>query len=231
MIFKIKSFNNIKEKIVMYKWQEKLEEKIKTYLDGYTACHDFFHMNRVKNWALKIAQEIDCDKEILVAAALLHDVGYKDHEDDDDNHHLYSMEIAKVWLSEVGFPKNKIHDVLESIRLHDNMGLVEKVDTNHTETKIIQDADRIDSMGAIGLVRITYYYGERGLPIYSDKPVIEDPKKLWLDHSLLDQFQRDSLKMYERLNYPISIKLTEKRHRFMINFYEEFKKELQSEDL
>lgn len=155
-------------------WQKKLEGMIKDYLKGYTACHDFYHLERVKDTALKIAKTIDCDREVLIAAVLLHDTGYKDHEDDDKNHNKYSIEIAKKWLPEVGFPDSKLNDVMEAIRLHDNCVWGHNGETtDHIETKILQDADRIDSLGAVGLTRIAYYFGERGFPIVTSKPVPE----------------------------------------------------------
>ena len=96
-------------------WQTKLENKIKKYLAGYTACHDFYHLDRVRDNAMRIAKTIKCDKEVLEAAALLHDIGYKNHEDKDREHHIFGMEIAQKWLPQVGFPKEKIADVILSL--------------------------------------------------------------------------------------------------------------------
>ena len=211
-------------------WQEKLENKVKEYLAGYTACHDFWHHERVKNWALKISKEVPCDKNVLVAAALLHDAGYKNHENNDDNHHEYSMEIAEKWLPEVGFPQEKIADVLAVIKMHDNLGEANMIDTDHIETKVLQDADKLDALGATGIARFAYYYGERGHAIYSEEPIPEDSDKLWIDHSLLDQLRRDGLKKWEKLHFDYSKRVSKKKHDFMVNFYNELKEELQSEE-
>lgn len=210
-------------------WQKKLENKVREYLSDYSACHDFWHHERVKNWALEIAQAVSCDRDVLIAAALLHDTGYKNFEDDDDNHHLHSMDVARNWLPEVGFPEEKIADTLEAIKFHDNLAMDKMIEIDHIEAKIIQDADKLDSLGAIGITRFAYYYGERGHPIYSDKPIPESDQ-LWVDHSLLDQLRRDGLKKWSKLNFPISKELGLSRHKFMENFYEELKKELQSEE-
>ncbi len=216
---------------MIYAWQDKLEKKIREYLKGYTACHDFFHLDRTKNTALRIAKNIDCDEETLVAAVLLHDTGYKNHEDDDKNHFKYSMEIAKEWLPEVGFPDSKLGDVLEAIRLHDNYAWGhDGEETNHVETKILQDADRLESMGAIGISRIAYYYGERGYPIVTDEPVPES-KEVWLNHSFLDALDRGALQKYDNLNFPISKEMAVKRYKFTKLFLDELKSEIKSEDL
>lgn len=213
-------------KLYSKNWLKKLETRIRSYLQGYTACHDYYHHKRVKNYSLEIAEKVKCNKDVLVAAALLHDVGYKDHEKDDQNHHLYSMEIASKWLKEINFPQNKIPDVLEAIRLHDNFHWDDDGEkTSHVETMIIQDADRIDAMGAIGVARLIYYYGERGYPIYSPSK-LKKIKKVWLNHSLLDQIKRDPMKKWENFNFNYSKKISERRHKLLKDFYQELKMEL-----
>lgn len=208
-------------------WQGKLEKRIKDYLKGYTACHDYYHLDRVRDNAMKIAKEVDCDQEVLEAAALLHDIGYKGKEEDHKNHHIYSMEIANKWLPEVGFPQKKIPGVLEAIRLHDNLhwekGKGEK--TEHIETMIIQDADRMEVLGAIGIARLAYYFGEKGYPIYNSDPV---PKTdlVWLNHSLLNQIKRESMKKWENMNFEISKEISKKSNKFLTMFYKQLKKEL-----
>ncbi len=207
-------------------WQIKIEKKIKQYLDGYTSCHDYYHLDRVRDNAMKIAKEVDCDKEVLEAAALMHDIGYKNHEKDHKIHYKFSMEIAEEWLPKAGFPKEKMKDVLEVIRLHDNYHWHKDGEkTNHTETKIIQDADRIDALGAIGISRITYYYGERGWAIYNSDPV---PKtdKIWLNHSLLDQLERDPMQKWENMNFEISKKISKGRDDFLKLYHKQLEKEL-----
>jgi len=208
-------------------WQSKLEDKIKKYLAGYSACHDFYHLERVKNYSLETVKEVNCDKDILIAATLLHDVGYKNNEHDDQNHHLYSIKIAKKWLPEVGFPKEKDADVLEAILLHDNFRWDEKSETtSHIASLIIQDADRIDALGATGIARIIYYYGEKSWPIYNPDPVSKS-KKVWLNHSLLNQMKRDPMKKWQNMNFEISKKISKKRANFLKEFYKELKKELE----
>lgn len=207
-------------------WEDELKKKIRNYLKGYTACHDYYHLQRVQNYALEIAEKIDCDKDVLRAAALLHDIGYRYHEKDPENHHLYGMKIAKKWLKEIDFPQEKIPDVLEAIRLHDNLHWdINGEKTNHIETMIIQDADRIEALGAIGIARLTYYFGEHGYPIYNSAK-IKRTKRIWLDHSLLDQLRRDALKKWENLNFVYAKKISKKRNKFLERFYQELKTEL-----
>lgn len=207
-------------------WQRKLEDKIKTYLDGYTACHDFWHLSRVRYNALKIASHIKCDIEVLEGAALLHDIGYRHFEHDDHNHHLYGMKIAQDWLPRVGFPQDKIKDVIEAIRLHDDYHKGKDAEkTNHVEVMIIQDADKIETMGAIGIARLTYFFGEKGYRIYTDEPV-PDTDIIWLDHSLPDQIRRDSMIKWDKLNFDYSREISKERNEFLKTFYDKLVEEL-----
>lgn len=207
-------------------WKKKLENKVQQYLNDYSACHDFYHHKRTLKNALEIAKKIKCDEDVVYAGAILHDVGYKNNEKDAKKHPIYGMKLAQKWLKEVEFPKEKIADVLETIRLHDNFSWGHDHEaTEHIETKIIQDADRIEAIGAIGVARFSYWFGENCFPIYDPKPVPES-KEVWLDHSLLDQLRRDGIKKWENMNFDISKKISKKRAEFMGNYYKELKKEL-----
>jgi len=211
-------------------WKSKLEKKIKDYLKDYTACHDFFHLERVHHYALEIAKKlpknIEYDQDVLWAASFLHDIGYKNHEKDNKKHHIYGMQIAEKWLGQVKFPEEKIADVLEVIRLHDNYSWGHDGErTEHLETKIIQDADRIEALGATGIVRLTYFYGEMGLPIYNPKPVPKS-NEVWLNHSLLEAMGCQPTPKWENLNFGISKKLSKERYKFAIEFYKRIKEEL-----
>jgi len=209
-------------------WKSQLKEKVKKYLRGYSACHDYFHHKRTLGYALEIAKKVKCDENVVYAGALLHDIGYKDNERDDKRHHIYGMEIAQKWLKEVGFPNEKIQPTLEVIRLHDNCTWGHDYEsTDHIETKIIQDADRIDALGAVGIARLAYYYGEKGYPIYNPAKV-KETKEVWFNHSLVDQIARDPIKKYNYLNFPISKKTAKERNKFLKQFYKHLKDELQT---
>ena len=185
-------------------WKRKLEKKVKDYLKDYPACHDFYHHDRTKKYALEIAKKVKCDEDIVYAGALIHDIGYKGNEQDDSRHNHYGMKLAKKWLKEISFSAQKIDDVLEVIRLHDNVSWADDHEpTEHVEVKIVQDADRLDNLGAIGMARLSYYFGERGLPIYNPAKVGRT-KKLFPHHSLLDQMNRSPMKSWKNLNFTAS---------------------------
>ncbi len=210
-------------------WRKTIEQKVKKYLSEYPATHDFYHALRVKNYAFKIANKMEYDEDILFAAAMLHDIGYKGNEIKSRDHHIFSSKIANEWLKETNFPPRKIPDVLGVIRLHDNFSWGHDHEpTSHVETKIIQDADRIDAIGAIGIVRLAYFFGERGWPIYSPAR-IPQTRRVFLDHSLLDQFERSALKIWPNLNFSKSKKMTQKRYQFLQKFCQELKGEIRQQ--
>ncbi len=212
-----------------YSWQGKLEQRIKVYLEGYSACHDFFHMARVNKIAHRIADNIPCDREVLTAACLLHDIGYKGNEDNDKEHHLSGMKIAEEWLQKVNFPAEKINEVVEAIRLHDNFPHMgdKHEKTEHIETLILQDADRIEALGAVGIARTAYYFGERNKQIYNPSAVNDDMTSPWCDHSLLEQLHRYATQKWNDLNFDVSREIARKRHKIMNDYYLHLKEELE----
>jgi uncharacterized protein len=210
-------------------WKSKLEKKIKAYLKGYSACHDFYHLERVHNYSLKIAKKlpknIKYDTNVLWAASFLHDIGYKNNEDDHKNHPVYGVKIAKNWLEEIDFPKEKTSDVLEVIRLHDNFHWEKNGEkTNHIETQIVQDSDRIDAIGAVGVARLAYFFGEKGRPIYNSNTMHKKDGK-YFHYNLLGGLERE-MKKWDNMNFSISKKMSKKNYVIMKNFYQDLKKEL-----
>lgn len=133
----------------------KLKRVIKTSLPRNNSGHDFEHVFRVYNLALKIAKfEKNVDLEILKASVLLHDIAYLKRFFKGD-HGDIGAKIAKPILQKIRFPKLKIDKVLKAIRLH-NFWFHEEKNVS-IEIKILRDADRLDSLGYIGIIRAIYY--------------------------------------------------------------------------
>lgn len=108
------------------------------------------HALRVTGLALKLSEELECDREILVAAGLLHDIGVPL---DKKQHYIAGVAPAEELLKKVGFPASKIAGVLHAIEAHSRYG-GPAPQTN--EAKAIYDADCIDFVGTIGLARGFY---------------------------------------------------------------------------
>ena len=119
-----------------------LNQYSKVYLPG----HDWLHTCRVRNLALFIAEDFDVDRHALELAALFHDVG---RVEGDENHASASARIAKDFLSDFELEVDFVDIVVRSVGEHEGIN-----EPTYLEGKILQDADKLDGMGAIGLIRI-----------------------------------------------------------------------------
>jgi uncharacterized protein len=149
----------------MNKKVEKIKEIIKEELNDCSA-HDFDHVMRVYNMALKLAEGEEVDIEVIEAAALLHDIGGKKEIDDNTgktDHALESAKMAEPILKRLGYSENKILHIKDCIITHryrtDNK-------PKTIEAKIVFDADKLDTVGAIGIARSFVWIGKNKAHIY-----------------------------------------------------------------
>jgi uncharacterized protein len=201
-------------------------EKLKPKIEKYFRCtsHDFFHTQRVYNLVIKIAEKEKADLEIVKAAALLHDIG-RDKEEKDQTlcHAEESAKMAPEILRSINFPENKIDAVLHCIKVHRySKGLESKT----KEAEILQDADRLDALGAICIARVFTYGGQMKRPIYNPKI---KPKKRYNPKSgvtSINHFYEKILKIKpETFKTKMARKIAQERYKYIENFIERFKKE------
>lgn len=138
------------------------------------AAHDMNHVMRVYNIALTIAKhEVEVDLDVLQAATLLHDIGgYKEMGDPSGktDHALESAKMAESILKNLNFTANKIKHIQDCITSH-RYKTENKPET--IEAKILFDADKLDSIGAIGIARAFCWVGKNNANIYR-KPDINE---------------------------------------------------------
>ena len=165
--------------------------------------HDVSHTMRVYRNALLIAEkESDCDIEIVSLGALLHDA---------DDHKLFRTENnanARSFLTGQNVPPDRIERicrVINSVSFSQNRG--KHPDT--LEGKIVQDADRLDALGAVGVARTFAYGGEHGRSLDSS----------------ISHFHEKLLLLKDEMNTETGKALAEKRHTFLQTFLEEYSKE------
>jgi uncharacterized protein len=126
-----------------------LKEAVEERLSGEVFAN-IDHALRVTGLALKLGEELGCDREILVAAGLLHDIGVPL---DKKQHYMAAVIPAEELLKKVDFPVSKIDGVLHAIEAHSRYG---GPDPQTNEAKVLYDADCLDFIGAIGLARGFY---------------------------------------------------------------------------
>ena len=180
---------------------------------GYVSCllgkdhggHDTSHSQRVYRNALKIAEkEPDCDLMVVSLAAILHDV---------DDHKLFNNENnenARSFLKDKGISDtmtDEIISVIDSVSFSRNRGRKPE----SLEGKIVQDADRLDALGAVGTARTFAYGGANGRS---------------LDESV-EHFYDKLLVIRDELNTDTAKEIAAKRHMFLEDFIAELKEEMQ----
>jgi uncharacterized protein len=149
-------------------------EKIKEIVEKKTSFeHKMDHILRVYNLCLLLAKNENVDLDVLKAAALLHDIA-RTKEDKDAtgkiDHALLGAEMAGPILKKLGFPEDKIQTIKDCITSHRYRNDYEP---KTLEAKILFDADKLDTIGAIGVARSFVWIGKNDAKIYSD----ENPKE------------------------------------------------------
>lgn len=201
-----------KEKIV-----KEIQKRVKSHCADDSTGHDWDHTDRVRRNAIEIAKMEGGDLFVIELAALLHDV------EDWKTENAGSGVVSK-WLKEAGADaetKEKADAIISKISFKganhdDKMGSV--------EGKIVQDADRLDAIGAIGLVRSCYYGASRGRQIYdpSIKPDPQGVKDFRRKTTTINHFYEKLLLLKDRMNTKTAKKMAEQRHEFMKLFLKEF---------
>src|SRR5258707_8345506 len=142
-------------------------EQAREWYSGADPVHDFAHVLRVYGLAGRIGPAEGADMEILLAAVLLHDAAEAapDGEGDRPTHHLASAEFARKRLTEEGWELERIEAVTHCVRTHRFRG-TEKPET--LEAKILLECDKLDVLGAIGVMRSAAYAALAGQPLVGE---------------------------------------------------------------
>ncbi len=194
--------------------------KAKEVFENEFSGHDFWHTLRVYNIAKTIALKEQCDMEIVCLASLLHD--FDDPKITDSTNEL---ENATKWLIENNYAQERINIIKEII----NDVSFKGVDTKIPETiegKIVQDADRLDAIGAIGIARTFAYGGSKGRNMW-------DPNECYKDNmneeeyrnnkgNTINHFYEKLLKLKDMMNTDTAKKMAIDRHKYMEEFLDEF---------
>lgn len=197
---------------------EKISKEVESRLKGESSGHDWWHTYRVYKNSLKIANsEIEnfggeVDLFIIEVSALLHDIADHKFGHSDDDRERIIREIC-VDLSEEEV--SHVVDIVNSISF--SKGGIPK----SLEGRIVQDADRLDAIGAIGIGRTFAYGGAKGRVMY-------DPESTDKTHTIY-HFYEKLLLLKNKMNTLSGTKFAEERNSFMEKFLEEFYKEWKGE--
>ncbi len=210
------------EKIVI----SKTLEFVKTELYGAEAGHDFWHVFRVWNLAKTIGKEEKADMFVIELGALLHDIADSKFHSGDET---IGPKKAKEFLESLKVNQKTIKHVVNIIENISFKGGNEKQKFKSIELDIIQDADRLDAIGAIGIARTFNYGGFLGRELYNPniKPNLNMTKEEYKKSKAptINHFYEKLLLLKDRMNTNTGKKMAEKRHEFMENYLKEFHNE------
>jgi uncharacterized protein len=203
------------------------EKYVKAEMGLEDSGHDWWHVYRVWQLAKRIAQHEDGDKFVIELAALLHDISdWKKNSGDS----TVGGKIATDFLLKNGANENTalaVRRILENISFK---GVAGSSNMQTIEGKIVQDADRLDAMGAIGIGRCFTYGGYRGFPMHD--PKITHNKKEFgkrMSKTSINHFYEKLLLLKDLMNTKTGKQMAQRRHKFLEQYLNRFLKEWNGE--
>ena len=199
---------------------------LKENLEGAEAGHDWFHIERVWKLSKKIAEKEGGNLEVIELSALLHDIADPKFHNGDET---LALKISKNFLEEIHVEGELIEQVLFVIKNISFKNRAEAPENPPLELQIVQDADRLDAIGAIGIARTFNFGGFKNNLMYHPeiKPNLgmnkEEYKKS--NGTTINHFYEKLLLLKDLMNTETAKKIASERHDFMLQFLDEFYKE------
>ena len=202
---------------------ETIQDEIKSQFEGDSSGHDWHHIMRVVNMSRHIQQTEGGDLEVIELAALLHDIS--DHKFNGGKLDEGGKVSFKLLL-DLGYDEAKAEQVRYIVDNVSYKGANTPSEMNTIEGKIVQDADRIDAIGAIGVGRTFAYGGNKNQAMYI--PELEAKLHNSFEEyanektSTINHFHEKLLLLSDRLNTKTAKEIGKKRHQFMEDFLNQF---------
>ena len=203
---------------------------VKQKLENAEAGHDWFHIERVYKNALLIAQDEVCDIQIVKLGALLHDIADSKFNNGDET---VGPKVAREFLESQNASDETITHVVNIIENISFKGGNFEKKFNSKELEIVQDADRLDALGAIGIARTFNYGGFKNRQLYNPNiaPKINMSKEEYKDSTAptLNHFYEKLLLLKDKMNTQAGKRIAQERHKFMELFLSQFYAEWEGE--
>lgn len=211
---------------------KKIEAEAKKYFVGASGCHDWTHVERVRALAMRIGKKEKVDPFVVEAAALLHDIGRKEELESKKKfcHAEKGSETTGEILKKLKIDGDIAENIIHSVRTHRFRGHnVPKT----LEAKVLFDADKIDSIGAVGIGRIFLFagspHGSGKLHSGRERELIKTGK----DYSFTEEdtaameYYKKLIKIKNKILTASGKKLAKERHAFMVEFFKRMEKEVE----
>ena len=196
---------------------------VKAKLQNAEGGHDWFHIERVYKNAILIADGEVCDDTVLKLGALLHDIADSKFHNGDET---IGPKMAREFLASNDVDETTIQHVINIIEnISFKGGNTEKLFSS-IELNIVQDADRLDAIGAIGIARAFNYGGFKNRPLYNPNiaPNLHMSKEEYKSSEAptLNHFYEKLLLLKDKMNTETGKKIAQERHRYMEGFLSQF---------
>ncbi|MDQ0782896.1 HD domain-containing protein [Chryseobacterium sp. W4I1] len=205
---------------------ENTVEFVKEKLEGAEAGHDWYHIERVWKLSKKIAETEDCNHDVVELSALLHDIADPKFHNGDET---IAPKIAREFLEDQQVPEDVIEKVLFIIKNISFKNRAEAPAELPIELQIVQDADRIDAIGAIGIGRTFNFGGFKNNPMYD--PEVQPSLNMSKDEykksngTTINHFYEKLLLLKDLMNTDKGKEIAQQRHDYMLGFLDQFFKE------
>lgn len=199
---------------------------VRKTLEGAEAGHDWWHIQRVWNNTRTLAQQENVDNFVAELAALLHDIADSKFHNGDET---VGPRVARQWLELQNVETDVINHVVAIIENISFKGGQAERNHHSPELDVVQDADRLDALGAIGIARTFHYGGYKNRELYNpgippnpgmDKETYKNSTAPTINH-----FYEKLLLLKDRMNTPSGKVMAEKRHAFLEQFLDRFYQE------
>ena len=196
---------------------------VKQQLENAEGGHDWFHIERVYKNALLIADGEECDLTVVKLGALLHDIADSKFHDGDES---VGPKTARTFLESQNAPEDIIKHVIAIIENISFKGGNFEKEFHSKELEIVQDADRLDALGAIGIARAFNYGGFKNRTIFNPnvQPNLNMNKEEYKNSNgtTLNHFYEKLLLLKDKMNTETGKKIALERHNYMQNFLSQF---------
>jgi uncharacterized protein len=199
---------------------------VKKTLKGAEAGHDWFHIERVYKTALTINSHEHGDELTVSLAALLHDIADSKFNNGDEE---VGPRLAGEFLQSINLNSDTIYHVQQIIK---NLSFKASFDQKSFQSKeldIVQDADRLDAIGAIGIARAFTYGGFKNRVLYDPEitPALYQSKEEYKNTKAptINHFYEKLLLLKNLMKTPAGLEMAKIRHEFMLGYLEQFYKE------
>lgn len=206
-------------------WEPKFSQKIISTITSVDPAHDLLHFKRVVKIAKALAIEEGAKLEVVVPAAWLHDlVVVPKNSPDRTRASKLSANAAVSWLTEIGYPEDLHPEISHAIEAH---SFSANIKPETIEAMIVQDADRLDGIGAIGVARCFATAGLLSRPFYSETDAFCEHRKPDDGSYTVDHFYQKLFKVPENLHTQAAKAEGKKRAKYMAEFLRQLMSEVQ----